>query len=99
MVDILLVHPASCGYGLNLQQGGHHVIWYTLTQSLEEYQQTNKRLHRQGQEHPVIVHHLLVKGGRDEDVIKSLSRKDGGQESLLQSIKAKIEEVRKEMKI
>lgn len=93
-VDLLLVHPASCGYGLNLQQGGHHVIWFGLTWNLEEYQQTNKRLHRQGQKYPVIVHHLVVKGGRDEDVIKSLSDKNDVQESLLQSLKVRIEQVK-----
>lgn len=59
-VDVLLAHPASCAYGLNLQEGGRHVIWYTLTWSLELYQQANARLHRQGQEKPVIVHRLLV---------------------------------------
>ena len=59
-VDVLIAHPASCAYGLNLQEGGHHVIWYTLTWSLELYQQANARLHRQGQEKPVIVHRLLV---------------------------------------
>ena len=89
-IDLLLVHPASCGYGLNLQEGGHHVIWFGLTWNLEEYQQTNKRLHRQGQKYPVIVHHLVVKGGRDEDVIKSLADKDGAQEALLQSLKVRI---------
>ena len=62
-IDILLAHPASCAYGLNLQRGGHHVIWFGLTWSLELYQQANKRLHRQGQEYPVIVHHLVVRGG------------------------------------
>lgn len=89
-IDLLLVHPASCGYGLNLQEGGHHIIWFGLTWNLEEYQQTNKRLHRQGQKYPVIVHHLVVKGGRDEDVIKSLADKDGAQEALLQSLKVRI---------
>lgn len=93
-IDLLLLHPASCGYGLNLQEGGHHIIWFTLTWNLEEYQQTNKRLHRQGQEYPVIIHHLIVKGGRDEDVITSLERKDDVQESLLRSIKAIIQRVR-----
>ena len=95
-LDLLLVHPASCGYGLNLQQGGHHVIWFTLTQSLEEYQQTNKRLHRQGQEFPVVVHHLLVTEGRDADVKRALAGKSDAQEILLESIKARIEEVRRE---
>lgn len=96
MIDLLLIHPASCGYGLNLQEGGHHIIWFGLTWNLEEYQQANKRLHRQGQEHPVIVHHLIVKGGRDEDVIRSLASKDDVQESLLQSLKVRIQEVKEE---
>lgn len=95
-LDLLLVHPAACGYGLNLQQGGHHVIWFTLTQSLEEYQQMNKRLHRQGQEFPVVVHHLLVTEGRDADVKRALAGKSDAQEILLESIKARIEEVRRE---
>ena len=93
-IDLLLIHPASCGYGLNLQEGGHHIIWFGLTWNLEEYQQANKRLHRQGQEYPVIVHHLIVKGGRDEDVIRSLESKDDVQESLLQSLKVRIREVK-----
>ena len=93
-IDLLLIHPASCGYGLNLQDGGHHIIWFGLTWNLEEYQQANKRLHRQGQEHPVIVHHLVVKGGRDEDVIKSLEGKDNVQEALLQSLKVRIKGIK-----
>ena len=93
-IDLLLIHPASCGYGLNLQDGGHHIIWFGLTWNLEEYQQANKRLHRQGQEHPVIVHHLIVKDGRDEDVIRSLESKDCVQESLLESLKVRIREAR-----
>lgn len=93
-IDLLLIQPASCGYGLNLQQGGHHVIWFGLNWSLELYQQTNKRLHRQGQPYPVIVHHLVVKGGVDEDVIKALERKEDTQESLMQALKARIQKVR-----
>ena len=93
-VDILLLHPASAGYGLNLQDGGHHIIWYGLTWALELYQQTNKRLHRQGQRYPVIVHHLVVKGGRDENVLLSLADKDKAQEHLIESLKAKIAEVK-----
>lgn len=96
-IDILLVHPSSCGYGLNLQEGGHHIIWFGLTWNLEEYQQTNKRLHRQGQEHPVIVHHLIVQGGRDEDVILSLADKDKVQENLLQSLKVRISQIKEAM--
>ena len=89
-IDLLLVQPASCGYGLNLQQGGHHIIWFGLTWSLELYQQTNKRLHRQGQDHPVIVHHLLVQGGVDEDVLASLQYKGDSQDHLLNALKARI---------
>ena len=92
-VDVLLAHPASCAYGLNLQEGGRHVIWYTLTWSLELYQQANARLHRQGQEKPVIVHRLLVQGGVDEDVAKALEGKDETQAALVEALKARIEKV------
>lgn len=93
-IDILLAQPASCGYGLNLQQGGRHIIWFGLTWALEEYQQANKRLHRQGQEFPVIVHRLVVQHGQDEDVVRSLENKDGSQEALLAALKAKIQKAR-----
>lgn len=89
-IDLLLFQPASGGYGLNLQDGGHHIIWFGLNDSLELYQQTNKRLHRQGQPYPVIVHHLVVQGGTDEDVIASLSGKDDAQDSLLDALKVRI---------
>lgn len=89
-VKVLLAHPASCAYGLNLQQGGRHVIWYTLTWSLELYQQANARLYRQGQEKPVIVHRLLVQGGVDWDVAKALEGKDETQTALLEALKARI---------
>lgn len=94
-VDILLAQPASCGYGLNLQYGGYHVIWFGLTWNLEEYQQANKRLHRQGQDHPVIIHRLITQGGTDEDVIRSLDAKGDVQEALLQALKARIEKAKK----
>lgn len=93
-IDILLAQPASCGYGLNLQDGGHHVIWFGLTWSLEEYQQANKRLHRQGQQFPVIIHRLVVQGGTDEDVIRSLECKDGSQEALLAALKARVDKAK-----
>lgn len=89
-VDILLAHPASCAYGLNLQQGGHHVIWFGLNWSLELYQQANKRLHRQGQKERVIVHRLLVNGSLDEDVAKALEGKKDTQEAILDALKARI---------
>lgn len=93
-IDLLLIQPASCGYGLNLQEGGHHIIWFGLNDSLELYQQTNKRLHRQGQPYPVIVHHLVVLGGTDEDVIKSLGCKADVQDSLLEALKVRIRKIK-----
>lgn len=93
-IDVLLAHPASCAYGLNLQNGGHHIVWFGLTWSLEQYEQANKRLHRQGQRHPVIIHHLVVQGGMDEDVIESLRAKGDTQEALMNALKARIKKAR-----
>ena len=94
-IDILLAHPASAGYGLNLQDGGNHMIWFGLNWSLELYQQAIKRLHRQGQRQKVFIHQLLVKGGRDEDVAKALVEKGDTQQMLMDSLKARIEAVKK----
>lgn len=94
-IDILLAHPASAAYGLNLQDGGNHVIWFGLNWSLELYQQANKRLHRQGQKQKVIVHRLSVVGGRDEDVVAALCEKGATQDRLIDSLKAKIREVKR----
>ncbi|MHB1152083.1 MAG: DEAD/DEAH box helicase [Eubacteriales bacterium] len=93
-VDILLAHPASAAYGLNLQDGGNHVVWFGLNWSLELYQQANKRLHRQGQKQKVIIHHLSVSGGRDEDVVLALEDKGATQDRLIESLKARIEKVK-----
>ena len=92
-IDILLAHPASCGYGLNLQQGGHHAVWFGLTWSLEQYEQANKRLHRNGQEHPVVIHHLLVQGGMDETVREALKDKGDMQNALMAALKVRIREI------
>lgn len=94
-IDVLLAHPASTAYGLNLQKGGNHIIWFSLNWSLELYQQANKRLHRQGQDQAVIIHRLLVKGSKDEDVAKALEGKGDVQQALIDSLKAKIDEVKK----
>lgn len=93
-IDVLLAHPASAAYGLNLQEGGNHVVWFGLNWSLELYQQANKRLHRQGQKEKVIIHHLITKGTRDEDVMAALENKGNVQEELLQSLKVRIEKVK-----
>lgn len=89
-IDILLAHPASAAYGLNLQKGGNHVIWFGLNWSLELYQQANKRLHRQGQEEKVIIHHLITKNTRDDDVMAALECKGDVQDALLNSLKVRI---------
>lgn len=93
-IDILLTHPASSAYGLNLQQGGNHVIWFGLTWNYELYTQANKRLHRQGQKERVIIHHLICNGTRDEDVMQALERKDDVQEWVMKSLKARIKAIK-----
>lgn len=93
-IDVLLAHPASCGYGLNLQRGGHHIVWFGLTWSLEQYEQANKRLHRQGQEHPVVIHHLIVQGGMDESVVEALQDKGDMQGALLDALRVRINKLR-----
>lgn len=96
-VDLLLAHPASCGYGLNLQQGGHHMVWYSFPNwTLEIYQQACRRLHRQGQTHPVVSHLMVVQGGMDEAVLTALRSKGDAQAALMQALKAKIDSVRNE---
>jgi SNF2 family DNA or RNA helicase len=91
-IQVLLMHPASGGHGLNLQSGGNIIVWFGQTWSLELYQQLNARLYRQGQKsNQVIIHHLISKGTLDEDVIKSLKNKNNKQEGLLEAIKAKID--------
>lgn len=86
-VQVLLAHPASVGYGLNLQEGGHIIVWYGLTWSLELYQQANARLYRQGQDKPVIIHHLVAEGTADEQVMHALQHKDMSQAALLEALK------------
>ncbi|MDY2991621.1 MAG: DEAD/DEAH box helicase [Hornefia butyriciproducens] len=95
-IDVLLAHPASAAYGLNLQEGGNHVVWFGLTWNFEQYTQANARLHRQGQTEKVIVHHLICRGTRDEDVMAALARKENVQEFVMDSLKARIRRIREE---
>lgn len=89
--------PGILPYGLNLQQGGHHVVWFGYPNwTLELYQQANARLYRQGQTQPVIAHLLVVQDGVDEDVVASLHDKGDTQEALMAALKARIREVRGE---
>ena len=97
-VDILLAHPASAAYGLNLQEGGNHVVWFGLTWNYEQYTQANARLHRQGQNERVIVHHLVCQGTRDEDVMGALRLREDAQDYVMESLKARIRKIRKENK-
>lgn len=85
-IRLLLAHPASVGHGLNIQAGGHIIVWYGLTWSLELYQQANARLYRQGQKHAVIIHHLITKGSIDEDVMRVLAGKGDMQSALMEAI-------------
>ena len=89
-IDILLAHPASTAYGINLQYGGRHIIWFSLPWSYELYAQANARLFRQGQEKPVIVHELLCTDTVDHDIKKSLSEKGQNQEDVLRALKARL---------
>lgn len=93
-LNILLAHPASAAYGLNLQAGGSHIVWFGLNWSLELYQQANARLYRQGQQNKVIIHHLVVNNSTDELVMTALHDKSGTQDALLNALKAKIKEVK-----
>ncbi|WP_270578010.1 DEAD/DEAH box helicase [Caldibacillus thermoamylovorans] len=93
-IPLLLAHPASAGHGLNLQDGGHIIVWFGLTWSLELYQQANARLDRQGQKNSVIIHHILVEDSVDEQVLKVLQGKEKGQDALLEAVKARIEKVK-----
>lgn len=90
MINLALIHPASAGHGLNLQSGGSTLVWFSLTWSLELYQQTNARLYRQGQKDTVVIHHLITKNTIDEDIMKSLKRKDKTQEALMRAVKVRI---------
>lgn len=93
-LNILLAHPASAAYGLNLQAGGSHIVWFGLNWSLELYQQANARLYRQGQKDKVIIHHLVVENGADELVMSALENKEHTQDALLEALKAKIKEAK-----
>ena len=91
-IPMLLCHPAAAGFGINLQEGAHIVVWFGLPWSLELYQQANARVYRQGQEYPVIVHHLITDDTLDDRVLKALHGKDATQKSLLDALKGYIKD-------
>lgn len=91
IIPIALIQPSSAGHGLNLQNGGSTIIWYTMPWSLELYQQTNARLWRQGQNaDTVVIHHLVAEGTIDEDIMKVLENKDKTQAAMMLAVKARI---------
>lgn len=90
-IPLALIHPASAGHGLNLQEGGYTIVWFGLTWSLELYQQLNARLWRQGQKHTVVIHHIVTKGTHDEDVLRALDNKDTRQSALIDAVRARLE--------
>ncbi|HEM5264332.1 TPA: DEAD/DEAH box helicase [Streptococcus suis] len=90
-VPVGLLHPAGAGHGLNLQKGGHYLVWFGLTWSLELYQQTNARLWRQGQEsETVVIQHIVTEGTIDEEILKALENKDAQQERLIAAVRAQV---------
>ena len=95
-IPVAATQPASTGHGLNLQQGGSTIIWFGLNWSLELYEQANARLWRQGQKETVVVHHLVVKGTMDEQVMQALKDKAAGQDSLMAAVRARIKRTKEE---
>ena len=89
-IPVAIIHPASAGHGLNLQDGGSTIVWFGLTWSLELYQQLNGRLFRQGQRNTVVIQHIITKGTIDEDIMDALDRKDAGQTALIAAVRARI---------
>lgn len=90
-IPVALIHPASAGHGLNLQTGGHIMVWYTTPWSLELYEQANARLHRQGQTEPVSILHIDTANSIDQTVHQALTRKDTTQQALITAVKAQLE--------
>ncbi|MCH3958049.1 MAG: DEAD/DEAH box helicase [Selenomonas sp.] len=93
-IPVALIHPAGAGHGLNLQDGGSMLIWFSMTWSLELYQQTNARLYRQGQKHTVTITHIIAEGTIDEQVMQALQKKDKTQAALIEAVKAELEVVK-----
>ncbi len=90
-INVGLIHPASAGHGLNLQDGGNELVWFSLTWSLELYEQTIARLYRQGQtSKSVVVTRIITKDTIDEDVIKALDKKERSQSNLIEAVKARM---------
>ena len=90
-IPVGLIHPASAGHGLNLQAGGHIMVWFTTPWSLELYEQANARLNRQGQTEPVSIIHIDTANSIDQDVHAALARKDTTQSALIAAVAAELD--------
>jgi hypothetical protein len=90
-VPMLLAHPQAAGAGLNLQAGGHHIVWTSPIWSMIDYQQFNGRLYRQGQGHPVIVHHLMAEKV-DREALKVVQGKKRLLDAVLDTLGADPED-------
>ena len=90
-LQVGLINPQSAGHGLNLQEGGSRMIWYSLPWSLDQYQQTCARLWRQGQkENTVVIQHIITEGTIDEKIMAVLQRKNKTQNALIDAVKAEL---------
>ena len=89
-IPVLLAHPMSAGHGLNLQGSGHAVIWYSLTWSLEVYEQFIRRLWRQGQKNHIVVHHIIANKTIDKAIMLAIKNKDTTQQNLLKAVQEYI---------
>lgn len=89
-IPVMLLQPASDGRGINIQEGGHTLVWYTIPWSLENYIQTCGRLNRQGQKYPVVIHHLITKGTIDNHILSAIRKKDMSEQALLDAVSATV---------
>jgi SNF2 family DNA or RNA helicase len=87
-IPVLLGHPQAIGHGLNLQDSGHHVCWYSPTWDYELYDQFIRRVLRQGNKSKVVfTHHIMAAGTIDEAVLAALKTKRAGQNALFEALK------------
>lgn len=94
-IPVMLAHPASVGHGLNLQDGGHTAVWFSLPNwNNDYYQQANKRLHRSGQQHPVTIMHIIAKNTIDDIMLRSIRSKEQGNDRLMGALDTAKREVK-----
>lgn len=91
-IHVMVIHPASVGAGLNLQKGGHVLVWYTMPWSLERFDQTEGRIYRQGQKETTVMHYLVTKGTVDEKIVRVLQKKGAEQDDLLDAVQLTLDE-------